>query len=717
MKLRSLGFAGLLGALAMSAVACGGNGTGTSGSSNGSGGEGASSSTTTGTGGQGTGGMGTGGMNTGGSGTGGMGTGGMGTGGQGTGGMGTGGGGAGTGGMGTGGGGAGTGGAGTGGGGTGGGMVAVEICGNGIDDDMDGALDCADTDCAMAASCGKLLINEIDYDQTGADTAEFIELYNAGAGPVTLDGVQLLLVNGFDGKPYQTQALTGTLGAGQYFVLANAGVKGIPADATVVTIPDNSIQNGAPDGLALYDTASKTVLDALSYEGAITMATIDGKVVSLVHGTATTAQDDAPATTPVRSMIRFPNGQSTGDDSVDWAATTIITPGASNQKGVEICNNMIDDDVDGMTDCMDTDCVADPVCKVPEVCNNGLDDDQDGLVDCADTADCESKVCGAAGQTCAAGACACPGGATEMACADGTDNDCDGTVDCSDTDCKGDPACSSIKISAVDFPVIAEGGTLVVSGAGFTGATGVSIGGTPQATFTVDNDGQITIKVDDATPIGPQDIEVVTPSGSSAPFKVTVIRLLINELDSDQVGNDAAEFVEISTGVPGVSLAGYALVFWNGSNNQSYNSFDLGANNLVADANGFIMVGNTGMTPTPNINFTPNTLQNGEDAVAIYQSTKAKFPNASPISTELGRLIDALVYGTSDPDATVLLDNLIAPAGQPQRVQVDENALAGMMQGSGVVSIQRCGPGRRDGRKYKLAPPTPLAANIVPACP
>ena len=44
-------------------------------------------------------------------------------------------------------------------------------------------------------------------------------------------------------------------------------------------------QNGAPDGVALVDTAAGTLLDALSYEGAITAAQIGSATVSLVEGT------------------------------------------------------------------------------------------------------------------------------------------------------------------------------------------------------------------------------------------------------------------------------------------------------------------------------------------------------------------------------------------------------------------------------------------------
>jgi hypothetical protein len=55
-----------------------------------------------------------------------------------------------------------------------------------------------------------------------------------------------------------------------------------------------------------------------------------------------------------------------------------------------------------------------------------------------------------------------------------------------------------------------------------------------------------------------------------APFVV------INEIDADTPGADVAEFIELYDGGLGnTSLAGLALVFFNGSNDVSYAVFDL----------------------------------------------------------------------------------------------------------------------------------------------
>jgi hypothetical protein len=157
----------------------------------------------------------------------------------------------------------------------------------------------------------KLVINEIDYDQVGADANGFVEIANAGTAAADLTDVALVLVDGTDGLEYDRAALTGTLAAGAYLVV------------------DIEAQNGAPDGVALVNPAAHTLVDALSYEGAITSATIDGQTVSLVEGTALAASV-ADSNTIAGSLIRNPDGKDTNDASADWAFTTTITRGAAN---------------------------------------------------------------------------------------------------------------------------------------------------------------------------------------------------------------------------------------------------------------------------------------------------------------------------------------------------------------------------------------------------
>jgi hypothetical protein len=146
---------------------------------------------------------------------------------------------------------------------------------------------------------GKLVINEVDYDQVGTDADGFVEIHNTGDAAVDLSNVDLVAVNGGDSSEYAREQLTGTLAAGGYL-------------AVVI-----ELQNGAPDGLALLEGA--TLLDALSYEGAITAATIGGQTYNLEDSNAVTG-----------SLIRNPNGKDANDAAADWAFTTTLTRGAAN---------------------------------------------------------------------------------------------------------------------------------------------------------------------------------------------------------------------------------------------------------------------------------------------------------------------------------------------------------------------------------------------------
>ena len=156
-----------------------------------------------------------------------------------------------------------------------------------------------------------LVINEIDYDQVGADSGGFVEIANTGGSAAALDGIALVLVNGGDGLEYDRIDLTGSLAAGAYLSL---------------TVEP---QNGAPDGVALIDTASGALLDALSYEGEITAAVIGSQTYSLVEGTALAAAV-ADSNTVDGSLARIPDGQDGNNAASDWAFTQTKTPGAAN---------------------------------------------------------------------------------------------------------------------------------------------------------------------------------------------------------------------------------------------------------------------------------------------------------------------------------------------------------------------------------------------------
>jgi Lamin Tail Domain len=177
---------------------------------------------------------------------------------------------------------------------------------------------------------GKLVINEIDYDQPGGDTMEFVEIFNGTSAAIDLTPLALVFINGSGEAEYARVDLVdagSTLAPGQYLVVGQpALIATVPVSALSVEF-NGGVQNGGPDGVVLIDTSDNSVIDALSYEGSITAADITGfsSSVSLVEGTATSIVDNTDG-----SIVRFPNGSDTDDASIDWDWTTIPTPGLPN---------------------------------------------------------------------------------------------------------------------------------------------------------------------------------------------------------------------------------------------------------------------------------------------------------------------------------------------------------------------------------------------------
>ena len=182
------------------------------------------------------------------------------------------------------------------------------------------------------------VINEVDYDQTSTDTAEFVELYNPYATAIDLTNLVVVFATGTNAD-YQRVTLSGSMAANAYIVIASAGVT-VPATATKIALP-GAIQNGSgtnPTGVAIIDTAAKTVVDSVSFAGAAAgpglVSQINGlpSPTTFAEGTFKLVVDDPGSTSvPVNgSCVRSPNGQDTDNMTADWSFKTPPTPGAAN---------------------------------------------------------------------------------------------------------------------------------------------------------------------------------------------------------------------------------------------------------------------------------------------------------------------------------------------------------------------------------------------------
>ena len=180
--------------------------------------------------------------------------------------------------------------------------------------------------------------------------------------------------------------------------------------------------------------------------------------------------------------------------------------------------------------------------------------------------------------------------------------------------------------------------------------------------------------------------------------------LLINEVDADQAGTDNGEFVELTDGGSGTTaLDGLVLVFFNGSSDTSYAAFDLDGQATGADGY-WVLCGDAGVVGGCDLDVSPDTnlIQNGADAVALYEGDASDFPNGSAVTTD--GLVDAVVYDTNDADDPGLLALLVAGG------QLNEGANGNATGEANGRCPDGAGVGR-DTTSFVATTPTPGAAN------
>ncbi|MEO8700603.1 MAG: Ig-like domain-containing protein, partial [Kofleriaceae bacterium] len=199
--------------------------------------------------------------------------------------------------------------------------------------------------------CSKLVINEVDYDNVLGDNTggqfEFIEIVNVGTGAADLTNIAVILENGSSNAEYFFDGTSGAANVGKRLLLSSAAVPAsslapngvvvigpgglvatLPVGVFNITIVPGSggfIQNGSPDAVGLFDLASSTMMDALSYEGAITAGTIIGVTgtFSFTEGTNNATGDTGADNS---SLQRSPNGQDAQNNSTDFVVLP-PTPG------------------------------------------------------------------------------------------------------------------------------------------------------------------------------------------------------------------------------------------------------------------------------------------------------------------------------------------------------------------------------------------------------
>ncbi len=200
-----------------------------------------------------------------------------------------------------------------------------EICGNGIDDDKDGLIDCADLDCASSPSCN-LCVADI----------------NLGT----------LVVGG----PSKSAVVDTTQGKNRYHPYCAGSSDG--KDIVVqFSVKDETVLIA----MDIYQNSGQHIYAPLRFptQGKSCDSDPDAK------------NSDCPLLTDYHTRANwkfFPPGdyllifKATAAGKEGTLSVT-LTPSAN--RGQELCDNGIDDDGDGLVDCADPDCYGVPSCAAP----------------------------------------------------------------------------------------------------------------------------------------------------------------------------------------------------------------------------------------------------------------------------------------------------------------------------------------------------------------
>ena len=155
-------------------------------------------------------------------------------------------------------------------------------------------------------------INEFHYDNTGTDTNEFVEIVIENPGSYALSDFTVTLYTGNDGTSYDSQALD------------NFDVGDTEGNYTFYTWYPSSIQNGAPDGLALSYQGTVITGQFLSYEGAFTA--MDGPATGM---SSTNIGVDEPYDTEIGYSLQLAGTGLQYSDFI-WNSPDIETPKSIN---------------------------------------------------------------------------------------------------------------------------------------------------------------------------------------------------------------------------------------------------------------------------------------------------------------------------------------------------------------------------------------------------
>ena len=348
-------------------------------------------------------------------------------------------------------------------------------CSDGLDNNLDGRADCADSACAAGINCGggeptEVCGDRLDNDRNGLTDCE--DPYcvaldptcsascGAGCSPGTscVSGVCVPLGNVEtycdDGLDDDGDNLVDCLDADCASAAACTNITGACSNETDGNVFYGGTYVNAFNCIPRAPFQEPLVAPCVTAQTGLSTGCTDCMAAYIIC--VASSADDNPCIQAVRDCSGIPfvvgeicgNGvDDDGNRQVDCADSDCRTaPECQAEAVAEVCTDGTDNDGDSAIDCIDRDCAVACV-GVPENCSDGFDDNGNGVRDCYETScasdpSCTEEICGNGlddngnGSTdCADSACVGAIGCIESLCGDGLDDDGDGAVDCADADC------------------------------------------------------------------------------------------------------------------------------------------------------------------------------------------------------------------------------------------------------------------------------------------
>ena len=347
-------------------------------------------------------------------------------------------------------------------------------CTDGVDNDADGATDCADLDCSGIGLCGPEVCDD-GFDNDGDGLVDCFDVADCQGTPACPTSGNDECITAID---------IPVAGPGTYTALMNSTAASLGTDpapsipCAVVGAFDNDIwfsftpdqdmsaeihtcdATGWDTDLMVYEDATNdcTAMTEIACNGDATVLTGCQAFYSHVQFVGVTAG--------INYKIRV-GSWAVGASGVGQLTMNLVAVGP------EICDDGVDNDLDGLVDCADPDCIGFPNCFEGDTvtCTDGIDNDNDGATDCADSDCIGIGLCG------------------PEICDDNFDNDGDGFVDCLDiADCLGTPACPISDGDECSIAVEVFDGANAIDTNPYTPSADASNAGLCPATFFGAND-------------------------------------------------------------------------------------------------------------------------------------------------------------------------------------------------------------------------------------